>query len=200
MGRLGRFYRWWRRVPLGGELDDAVRSVVVLIDDQHAFRAKAKDAAEWFGPSAIPGLRRRFHRPVEAPPGFAMRERGLTAWLSYWQFAIFEIVYHFREQALPMLRKVAFGEYDWTQGNAIAVLCRLAAEGVDRDRTLADLKRKMPLMREEALDYAAVELLELGASDPEVAAVVGELRQVGEFDLAVRTVREALGSDSRDGT
>ena len=32
----------------------------------------------------------------------------MTAWLSYWQFAIFEIVYNFRGQALPMLRKVAF--------------------------------------------------------------------------------------------
>ncbi|WP_145952316.1 hypothetical protein [Paludisphaera borealis] len=108
--------------------------------------------------------------------------------MSYWQFAIFEIVYNFREQALPMLRKVAFGEYDWTQGNAIEVMCRLAAEGIDRDRTLADLKKKMPGMRDEALGYAAAPLLQLAKYDLRLAAVVDELRQVDEFENAVRDI------------
>jgi hypothetical protein len=50
-----------------------------------------------------------------------------------------------------MLREVACGEHDWTQGYAIELMCRLAAEGIDRDRTLTDLKREMPGMRKTAL-------------------------------------------------
>jgi hypothetical protein len=182
-----------RFTPLGGDLDAAIESVALLIDDQPAFRAKAKEVAEWFGPAAIPGLKRRFHRPTEARPDFTAQERGLTAWLSYWQFAIFEIVYRFGVQALPMLRKIAFGQYDWTQGNAIELLCRLAAKGIDRDRTLAGLKREMPRMREEALLYAAEPLLQLAEGDPDLAAVVAELRQVEEFDRAVHEVRRSGG-------
>ncbi|APW63489.1 hypothetical protein BSF38_05060 [Paludisphaera borealis] len=180
--------RSWRYIPLGGDVDRAVMSVALLVDDEAAFRAKAREVAERLGSSAIPKLRWRFHRSTAAPPGFTIRERGLTAWMSYWQFAIFEIVYNFREQALPMLRKVAFGEYDWTQGNAIEVMCRLAAEGIDRDRTLADLKKKMPGMRDEALGYAAAPLLQLAKYDLRLAAVVDELRQVDEFENAVRDI------------
>lgn len=188
MGLRKWFRRWWssRFTPLGGDLDRSIGSVARLVDDLPAFRAKAKEVAEHYGPAAIPKLRRRFHRPIEAPPGFTMQEQGLTAWLSYWQFAIFEIIYHFRGQALPMLRKVAFGEYGWTQGNAIEVMCRLAAEGIERDRTLTELKREMPSMRDEALDYAAGPLLQLAESDPNISAVITELRQVEEFERAVQ--------------
>lgn len=144
-----------RFTPVGGELDRAIESVAVLIEEDLTFGARAKAVARKFGPRIIPELQQRFHRPTVSPPGFTVEERGLSAWLSYWQFAIFEIIFQFREQALPMLRQVAFGEYDWTQANAIELLCRLAAEGIDRDRTLADLKRAMPGMRDTALLYVA---------------------------------------------
>jgi hypothetical protein len=49
--------------------------------------------------------------------------------------AAFEILYNLGEAALPLLRKIAFGEYDWTQGNAIEILRRWAAEGVDREQS-----------------------------------------------------------------
>src|SRR5205085_4738278 len=130
------------------------------------FRAKAQDVARRLGSSVIPDLRQRFHRPTTAPPGFTPAERGLAAWLSYWQFAIFDIVYQFGEQALPMLREVAFGKYDWTQANAIELLCRLAADGIDREQTLADLKREMPRMRIEALLYVAGPLLKDARESP----------------------------------
>ena len=89
-----------------------------------------------------------------------------------------------------MLRTVAFGEYDWTQANAIELLCRLAAEGIDRDRTLADLKREMPNMRDEALLYVAGPLLKRAEDDPAVAAIVRELRYVEEFEMAVEELED----------
>jgi hypothetical protein len=176
---------------LGGEVDQAIESVAVLIDDEATFRAKAREVADSHGPWILPELQRRFHRPTTAPRGFTARERGLGAWLSCWQFAIFEVILQFRELALPMLRKVAFGEYDWTQANAIELLCRLAAEGVDRERTLADLRREMPRMRDTALLYVAGPLLRRSEVDPGVAAIVDELRQVQEFESAVEELRES---------
>jgi hypothetical protein len=180
-----------RFTPLGGELDRAIESVAVLIDDQLAFRAKAKEVAARFGPETIPELRLRFNRSTASPSGFTAQERGLAGWLSYWQFAIFEIVYQYREHALPMLREVAFGEYDWTQANAIELLCRLASEGIDRDRTLADLKREMPGMRDTALLYVAGPLLQQARNNPALAAIVEELEQVPEFQVAIEELQEA---------
>jgi hypothetical protein len=190
-------FDWFRKkrpsrfTPLGGDVDSAIESVAVLIEDWPAFRQKAKGVADSYGPWLLPELRRRFLRSTPAPPGFTPRERGLTAWLSYWQFAIFEIIYQFRERALPMLREVAFGEYDWTQANAIELLCRLAAEGIDRDRTLQDLRREMPKMRDTALLYVAEPLLQYAEEDPAIAAIVNELLLVEEFALAVEELRES---------
>jgi hypothetical protein len=88
-----------------------------------------------------------------------------------------------------VLRRVAFGEYDWTQGNAIEILCRLAALGIDRQRTLDDLKSEMPTMRDTALLYAAGPLLHQAMGNPQLAAVVEELQQVAEFKDSVDELR-----------
>jgi hypothetical protein len=114
---------------------------------------------------------------------------GLGDWIAARQFAIFEMFYYLREAALPVLRRVAFGEYDWTQGNAIEVLCRFAAEGIDRERTLADLKSEMPVMRYEALLYAAGPLLQQAKDIPQLAAIVEELRQAPGFNSVVEDLR-----------
>lgn len=186
-----------RFTALGGELDRVIESVAVLIDDQIVFRAKAKKVAERIGPESIPEFRQRFHRSTAAPAGFRSEERGLAAWLSYWQLAIFEIVFQYREHALPMLREVAFGEYDWTQANAIELLCRLAAEGTDRERTLADLIREMPGMRDTALLYVARSLLPQSQSNSALANIVEELQKVPEFRMAIEELQEA--EPQRDG-
>jgi hypothetical protein len=117
------------------KIDNIVKSVAVLIDSPDQFSIQAKEATRELGAASIELLASRFHSATTPPPaGFGYEQRGLGGWLAFWQFAIFEIFYHFREAALPVLRRVAFGAYDWTQGNAIEVLCRLAADGVDRDR------------------------------------------------------------------
>src|SRR6478609_5529192 len=198
MGLFG-WVRKKQRAPLPSPIDESrfaalgavIESVAVLIDDQPSFRAKAKEVAGRFGPNAIAELRQRFHRPSAPPPGFTPQERGLAAWLSSWQFAIFEIIYEYREEALPMLREVAFGKYDWTQANAVELLCRLAAEGMDRERTVSDLKRALPGMRDTALLYIAGPLLQQSEGDPALAAILAELRQVSEFEMAIEELRES---------
>ena len=173
-------------------LDTAVTSVAVLIDDTDLFHARAVAVARELLPSAIEELATRFHSPPRPEPtGFGYEQRGLGGWMSAWQFAIFELFFRFGTVALPVLRRVAFGKYDWTQGNAVEVLVRLAAAGVERERTIADLRREFPNFRYEATLYSVGPLLHHAARDPAVAAVVRELEDLPEWREAAEELRTA---------
>ncbi len=98
------------------------------------------------------------------------------------QFAIFEIYFHIGAPALPALRRIAFGQYDWTQGNAIEVLCRLAADGVERNAIVEELTVNLPDVRDEAIQYALAPLLYQQTSNAALREVVCELREVARFN------------------
>jgi len=171
---------------MASAIDAAVASLAVLIDDVQEFRARAAAVALQLGPAAIDELCTRFHSPPRAePPGFGPEQRGLGGWLAAWQFAIFELFFEFGSSALPVLRQVAFGEYDWTQGNAIEVLVRLAARGIEREQIIAELRREFPRLRVEAQLYSVGPLLDHAIRDPAVAAVVRQLEDISEWRAAV---------------
>jgi hypothetical protein len=177
---------------MANTLDGLVSSVAVLIDNPEQFSARAAVAAEQLGSSAIAELSTRFHSPPEPPPpGFGYEQRGLCGWLSAWQFAIFELFFQFGAIALPVLRRVAFGEYDWTQGNAVEVLVRLAAAGIQREQIITEVRREFPHFQYEAMLYAVGPLLRHAARDPAVAAVVRELEGMPEWQAAAQELREA---------
>src|SRR5215813_11323779 len=177
---------------MASAIDAAVASVAVLIDDVQEFQARAAAVALQLGPTAIDELRTRFHSPPPTePPGFGPEQRGLGGWLSAWQFAIFELFFEFGSAALPVLRQVAYGEYDWTQGNAIEVLVRLAARGIEREQIIAELRREFPRLQVEAQLYAVGPLLDHVARDPAVAAVVQQLKDLPEWWAAVEELGRA---------
>jgi len=171
-------------------VDVGIASVAVLADQPERFRARAAVVASDLGPASIQELSQRFHSPPKPPPaGFGYPERGLGAWLSSWQFAIFEVLFHFGADSLPLLRSVAFGEYDWTQGNAIEVLVRLAAVGTERERTVQQLRQEFPRLRFEATLYAVGPLLQHAQRDQAIASVVGELEDLTEWRDAVEELQ-----------
>lgn len=145
------------------------------------FRLRAAAVADDLGPSSITDLASLFHAEHTPPPELASAFPGLGAWLTARQFAIFEVFYHFGDRAIPVLKQVAFGEYDWTQGNAIEILCRLAADGVRRDEIVDALIEHLPRMREEAHAYALGPLLNQSAANPELRVVMAKLLTVPEF-------------------
>ena len=138
---------------------EKIRWVASSVHDADGFRSRASAAADDLGPDAIETLATLFHSEHSPPDNLADQFPGLGDWIAARQFAIFEMFYYLREAALPVLRRVAFGEYDWTQGNAIEVLCRLASESVERDQIIAEVRREIPKMRYEALLYAFGSLL-----------------------------------------
>ena len=171
-------------------LSQIVAQVATKIVDAPTFRAAAAEAAGNLDPSVIETLSRRFHSPPDAPDGFGPKEVGHGGWLSYWQFAIFEIYFNFGAKAVPALRPIAYGEYDWTQANAIEILCRLAAEGVQTREIVDELKREFPNLRYEAQLYAVRPLLAQAEDNPQLAKIIDELSALDEFQESVSELTE----------
>ncbi|WP_146010416.1 hypothetical protein [Dyella sp. AD56] len=122
-----------------------------------------------------------FHSETEPPEELKARFSGLGSWMAVRQFAIFEILYAIGEPSLPVLWRVVLGEYDWTQGNAIEILCRLAADGVQPTVVLDELKKALPNMREEAVYYAAGPLRQHANEDDRMLPIIDELVKLPVF-------------------
>lgn len=162
--------------------NDRVRWVAEVAGfDDVAFGARAASSARHLGAARIEELAGLFHAEHTPPADLTSRFPGLGAWMSARQFAIFEIFFHIGAPALPALRRVAFGQYDWTQGNAIEVLCRLAADGVERTAIVEELKVHLPDIRDEAIQYALAPLLYQQTSNAALREVLSKLRAVPIF-------------------
>lgn len=181
---------WKSNTALKEKTGNAIASVAVsTLESTETFRSKAKLAANELGAECVSVISSFFHTPPKKPAELNGNFEGLGAWMAVCQFATFEILYNLREDALPLLRKVAFGKYDWTQGNAVEILCRLAAEGIEREKIIAELKRELPKMRYEAHLYAAEPLLKLAQANPKISEVLKEL-DVEEFQEAIEEILE----------
>lgn len=181
-----RFADWFHKRHSGQQRDasddagyddvrDRVREVALEFKDRGAFSERARQAAQELGPQSIPALLSLMHRQGLEPPELKEDLQGLGAWLSLWQAALFEILYHLREAALPALRGVAYGEYDWTQCTAIGILCRLAIEGLERERIAAEIVADIPNWRYEAVLSTVDDLAQLAPYAPPVAGKLQEM-------------------------
>lgn len=149
--------------------------------DLSLLRSRAKDVARELGASSIDTLAMLFHSEYEPPPELSHYDH-LGQWMAARQFAIFEVFYNLGESALPILRQTAFGEYDWTQGNAVEVLVRLAADGIQTEEILSDLTKILPSMREESHFYALASLLQQGKKNPALQQVINQLLLIPAFN------------------
>ncbi|MEM6671117.1 MAG: hypothetical protein AAF661_18090 [Pseudomonadota bacterium] len=151
--------------------------------DCATFRGRAAQLSVGMEVEDLEDLRFRLHRPPPEPSEYDFRKHGLGGWLSACQFAIFELVFCLGPPALPFLREIAWGPYDWTQGNAIEMLIRLAAQGAQTEQTAAEIAQKFPSMRYEAQLYTLEPLLPAMEGDPALASLIRRLRAgVPAFD------------------
>jgi len=168
-----------RRPPIE-QLAQNIRWVAEAIHEPEVFAERAKQVASELSPDSIPQLAKQFHGEHSPPPELAAQFSRLGHWMAARQRAIFEIFYYFRESAIPVLRRVAYGKYDWTQGNAIEVLCRLAAEGINTDSTVAEIRAALPKMRFGALLYSFGPLLHRAALDANLAQLLNRFADILE--------------------
>jgi hypothetical protein len=191
-------FAWYRKQstipaePASSEmtLDESIAAIAAL-RNEIAMQDSARRFSLSHGPAVIPELQSRFDVMIEPPPSFSAREPSACAWITCWQTALYTILYQYREHALPVFRQMASNDQNCT---AIVLLCRLAAEGVDRQQIVADLVRQMPdlpfLMRCEIVE----ELLWIAHKEPALTTVIEELRQSPAFEEALVEVR-SYGDD-----
>ncbi len=152
------------------------------------FRRKAKLVSATISVDDFTELKDLLHNPPREPATFDIYKHGLGGWLSACQFSVFEVVFCVGEPALPIVRQIAWGSYDWTQGNAIEVLIRLAAQGTRSEEIVAEIKSKFSDIRYEAQLYALEPLLPLIDSDENLRSVVNQLMQNVQFAEAYNDV------------
>ena len=153
-------------------------------------RKIAKEKSAEFTISDLESFKKLFHNPPKESELYNYKKHGLGAWLSTCQFAIFEIYFNLGEEAIPFIREIAWGEYDWTQGNAIELLIRFAASGIQREEILNDIKRNYPDIRYEAQLYAIQPLIPKLGSDPELKAIFDELIELESFRESYQELTE----------
>jgi len=119
-------------------------------------------------------------RPPRESTKYNHKTHGLGGWISSCQFAAFELMFHFRRTTIPFLRSIAWGEYDWIQGNAIELLIRFAAEGIQTQRIVDEIRLKFPYIRKEAQLYAVQPLLRLFESN-KLDSIFTELMDIEDF-------------------
>jgi hypothetical protein len=177
------------------ELVAAATDVAKCVWNADQFSASAKHVAQRFGTRALK-LRRRLHKPPARPPEFDEDNpvSAFCTWLTVWQTAILEVLFQLRDSAINAVHRIAFGQYDWPQANALGVLCRWSVEGMDRDRTIAPIVRALPRLDAEATAVLAEWLAMRSKSDVRYREIAASLRNVPEFEEAWRE----LGGQAAD--
>ena len=145
------------------------------------FQEMARVKRKYLSADDIPDLLTMLHLEPRAPASFDSAKHGLGGWLNACQFSIFEILFNFGEVVLPDIRKIAWGEYDWIQGNAIELLIRFAAEGIQTERILAEINSRFPDIQYEARLYALESLVVQLRYSKKTAPVIDKLMQIEDF-------------------
>jgi len=118
------------------DLDAHIIAVAREFEHPQRFTDAARSVAAKLPISEAALFTNSFHQNPPVPPELVpvLAKYGvLGVWMDVCQNAILEVLFHYREQALPILYPIAFGPYDWTQYTAVHVLTRLADAGVQRD-------------------------------------------------------------------
>jgi hypothetical protein len=163
-------------------LPNLIAQVAAAIETPNEFQARARHVAQQLDAEQIDLLTTFFHNPPPKPDNVHDQFERLGEWLSVCQYAIFEILYNCREAALPLLRRVAFGPYDWTQARAIEVLCRFAREGIETETIASELSQQLPSWRYEAIMATLPALTQCAAIAPSLLEALHALIREWQTD------------------
>tara|TARA_R110002111_G_scaffold144910_2_gene211275 strand:+ start:135877 stop:136422 length:546 start_codon:yes stop_codon:yes gene_type:complete len=141
------------------------------------FRQMARELASKISIDQLDHLRKSFHSPPPQSAAYRVNQHGLGGWMSACQFAIFELIYNMGEETLPFIREIAWGEYDWPQGNAIELLIRFAADGIRTEEIISEIKTNFPQIRYEAKLYSIQPLLPELEQNEKLSRIFDRLRE-----------------------
>lgn len=139
------------------ELTELGRHIIYVaseFENEEVFRSRAREVKEKLPFNKAVNLTDYFHSNPPIPDSLVpkLSKYGvLGVWMQVCQKTIFEILYNYKEKAVPTLYKIGFGEYDWTQYEAIDILCRIAQDGILEDEISLRISRNIKDFRWEAL-------------------------------------------------
>lgn len=90
-----------------------------------------------------------FRSDIEKPSNLIHLFNGLGEWLHVKQISIFEIIYCFKEHAIPLLYNFAFQKNDRPQHLALRTLCRFVIDGIKSDEVITDLLKNIRCFKHE---------------------------------------------------
>ena len=166
------------------KIDKAIRILAehLLLNGLNSqFREKAKEVSGCIAIEDLESLHKFLYDPPNKPSFYTVKKYGLGGWLSACQFSIFEIIYNIGEDAIPFIRKIAWGKYDWIQGNAIELLIRFASEGIQSATLISEIKEKYPNIRYEAQLYAIQPLVNNLETNQSLRKVFEQLFEIEDF-------------------
>jgi hypothetical protein len=127
-------------------------------------------AAAEIGPDLLDPGQELLLKPPARPGGPGKALSDYVSWVEAYHAALFEVWYHVGARALPALRAIAFGPYDWTQADATRVLCRLALQGLETDLTAQQIADALPNWRYEQVLRTCEAVATLAARSPALQA------------------------------
>lgn len=129
-------------------------------------------------------LQSKLHNPPPVPPEIDEKELRLGTWMAVCQFAVFELIFELGIAALDLLKSIAFGEYDWTQANALVGLCRLYLDGKIPEDIIIEIDRRLEHLRYETQLYFAQDVLKICETDSRFNEILRKIRNI-DFRLAL---------------
>lgn len=155
------------------------------------FFDQTKTVAAQLTQKDLPLLRNRLHTNLPVPENVDQSQLGLSGWLAACQYTIFEVIYHIGLPAVPMLKEIAFGEYDWIQANALDLLTRFYMDGKLPAEIIDEIDGHLAGMRYESHLYYAQHLIALRRKDQRYEMQVIQRIKNQELHEAIAEIMEA---------
>ena len=178
-----------------------IARVAATYGDPVLFERRAKEAAGVIPPEDLWELSEFYHKPPHKPEKAKGDFEGLGEWMEVCQETVFAILYHIGGRALPVVRRAAFGDYDWTQPKAMRVLTRFVNDGVRAEEIVNEFLFELPYMDDpRSREYAEHFLAQMNHDSPELREAVGRAVEEAKERDAVAALRllESLAEVSPD--
>jgi hypothetical protein len=162
-------------------------SSTLLLTDNEAFEEEAEKKALELTTSNIEYLVSRLHNPPIVDSRIDEERLRLGQWQAVCQYSIFELIYHSNIERLELLKRYAYGKYDWTQATALEFICRMYVNGRVSYDIISEIDKNLESMEYETHLYLAQGLLGRANKDKRFLNIINQITSTN-FKNAIREV------------
>jgi len=160
-----------------------------LLTSEDSFEEEAKKKAAQLTSENIDYLISKLHDPPMVDSRINEQHLRLGQWQAVCQYSIFELIYHVDSPPLKLLKRFAYGEYDWTQATALEVICRMYVNGEISYNIIEEIDDNLKSMRHETHLYLAQGLLARANKDSRFRDIINQFKNT-DFHNAVKELTD----------